>query len=258
MITESREAAVREVLREVEGRPGVVGAYLFGSGVRPYADAHSDVDLGIVVEGEHLGAFAGQIQELRTKLNRTEVDLSYWPAALLTSPHQDSDRRRLAVCKVVLDPTGAIAAAKAQLEVVPDDVRQARLRVHYFDAVRIAHLVFKADGRGDRGLAMMLTCAFVDEVAKLLFIERRQWPSPLSWMRQELALLDVSVNASLWALLDTPKAGAVRLFRHRLDRYLTERGATFLTDPVELMRWYFSSDEGIRARNQWCSPTRTG
>lgn len=255
---DARLATARTVVTELGATPGMIGAYLFGSATRPYADAQSDLDVGIVLGAAQLSAGIAAIQQARTRLTGQHVDLSYWADTLLARPREDADRRRIAMCEILSDPTGAIAAAQSRLARVPEPVRQARVRLHYFEVGRVAHLIHKAEARADRPLVRLLTAELVQEAAKLLFIERSQWPSPLSWMRQELELLDVSIAASLWSLLDTSEPAAVRLFRRKLDRYLTERGLAFVADPMALMDWYFSSEAGLRARAEWGSPARTG
>lgn len=253
-----RVAAAWDAMKELESSPDVVGAYHFGSSARPYADPESDIDIAIVVDANHLAESAAQLQALRSKLKAQQVDLSYWPDSLLSAPRGDDERNRLALCNVLYDPRGAIAAARAQYAVVPEHVRQVRVRIHYFEAVRVAHLAFKAERRGDRALVLQTTVQLVDQAAKLLFIDRGRWPSPVSWMRKELELLDIPLVPSLFGLLETPTSNATRLFRHRLDRYLVERGHMFTADPIALLDWYFSSEEGLQARREWCAPDRTG
>ncbi len=246
--------AARAVLKALEGRAGIIGAYLIGSSNRPYADANGDVDVGIVVEEAQLPGLLPDIKALRSRFANQKVDLSYWLDTLMASPVSDVDRFRLAHCRIIEDPTGAIAAAKARFASVPEDVRQARVRLHYFHGGHMAHLVVKGDARGDQRVVSLMTGLFVMETAKLLFIERGSWPSPASWMRQELELLDVPLAASLWPLLDAPASNSIRLFRRKLDRYLQDRGMTFVADPMALLDWYYGSEEGKRARQQWTAP----
>jgi len=227
---EERLESARAVVPELAGIAGIVGAYFFGSGSRPYADPRSDLDVGVVVEEPRLAAVATALKEPRARLHAQRVDLSYWPDTFLTRPRNDADRYAISRYHILHDPDGVLAAAQARFAVIPDDVRQVRLRIYYFEVSRLMHQVVKAGQRDNAELATLLIGTLVTSTAKLLFVEQGMWPSPASWMRRELELLQVPLTASLFELLRS-EWPAVRLFRHHLNKYLLGRGHAFVGHP---------------------------
>jgi hypothetical protein len=154
---------------------------------------------------------------------------------------------------VLSDPKGELAALVRPLVELRDEVRDARLRVHYFESTYVAQKLQKALRQNRVATVRILAAELAIAVSKVLFLEQRRWPVPLNWMFEELVVAGIPSDLidGLRALAETPNGGAVRALRGRLDPYLLARGCAFVADPLELWQWLFQHADGRQARNAW-------
>ena len=228
---------------------GVIGAFVFGSATRPYADDQSDVDLQIVVADSARAAHAGPHH--RREIAGTSRISDVWVIELGELERQlglraDNHRRRVADAIVLFDTDDTLAGLVARARHVPADVRDARMRVHHFELAWAAQRVLKAEKRGRAAIARILAAELVLAAGNLLFLARGQWPGPLPWMFEELAAAGVpdEIVARLRALVTSPSARDARRLRGAIDAYLIASGVAFVADPVALWAWINHTPEG--------------
>jgi len=258
----ARVAALSEQMREFQTRADGIGIFAFGSATRPYADAQSDIDVGVVVTDASRAAIGvSDIQRARKALGDRAVDVSFWGLQELASSTLDCEVRNLVYGKLLHDPGGALARLREERITLAREVREARTRVTYFEFTYLAHRLVKTQARGTAWAVSVLGAELVTTAVKLLFVERSEWPAAFGWAAAELAYLDVpvSLTETLFAAGSMTDPATVRRFRRRLDAYLVGRDNAFVRDPIALWEWVFRSAEGVEARRRWAGdPLRFG
>ena len=255
---DERVRRARDLVAPHLAEPGTLGAFLYGSSARPWADPTSDMDVQVVVDDERLAAIdprARHVAEHHGGIKAADI----WIIspreldAMIDVPTGDINRRRIATAAVLHDPSGIVARIIARAAEVRDDVRDERMRVHYFELTRLAKRIQVAERRDKQDIVRILTAELVLVASKLLFIERRQWPTPTMWIFDELALAGIpaALVAALEAIVESPTARDVRGVRGELDAYLVAAGAAFVRDPEALWSWLFESPRGREAMDIW-------
>lgn len=235
-------------------RPGFIGAYLFGSLVRPYADSDSDVDARIVLEDEVLAALS--VPERRMfvqKDGKKEADIWLMSRSQLEAMSNEVDLRALSTAVMLYDERGELAKTVDRISAMSEATREDRLRLHYFELTFGIQKSNNALRRQKRGAARMLAAGIVGAAAKIFFVERRVWPASTSWMFEELALEGVPPDtvALMQTVLETGEVRALRELRAKVDQHLASKGFTFMSEPERLLEWYTLTPEGERARQRW-------
>lgn len=230
-------------------RPGVLGALLFGSLSRPYADAASDIDVQIVVEDDRLQALLDEQHEDSHYDDGAKVaDVSIVSRGDLEGTVRDAVRRRLATAIILFD-SGELAPLKTRVSAMPEEKRVARLKVHYFEMTYLINKVRNAERRGGSDARALLLAELTIAIAKLCFAEAGQYPPPITWLFDELEVLGApaSITAPLRALGQDSSARLLRRLRADVDSFLLDRGITFIRDPEAVWRWIFHTVDGARS-----------
>jgi hypothetical protein len=254
---EERIRLARELVAPRLAEPGSLGALLYGSSVRPYADASSDLDVHLVVEDERLASMDPRERHLAVHhdVTRTAEIWVVSPRALdamIAPPEADRHRRRLATSVLLHDPAGIVAPIVARACEISEEVREERMRVHYFETTRLGKRIQLAERRDEHDVLRVLAAEMVLAVSKLLCLERRQWPAPVHWVFEELAVAGIPAGlvGALEELLESSTARAARALRGRLDAYLVAEGVAFVRDPRALWSW-LGSPRGREATDVW-------
>ncbi len=235
-------------------RPGFIGAYLFGSLVRPYADSDSDVDARIVLEDAALAALP--IPERRMfvqKDGKKEADIWLMSRSQLEAMSTEVDLRALSTAVMLYDERGELAKTIDRVSIMSEATREERLRLHYFELTFGIQKSNNALRRQKRGAARMLAAGIVSAAAKIFFVERRVWPASTSWMFEELALEGVPADTVelMQTVLETGEVRTIRELRAKVDQHLATKGFSFMSEPERLLEWYTLTPEGERARQRW-------
>jgi hypothetical protein len=251
---EERIARARELMRPYQTREGLIGIFLYGSSCRPYADANSDYDIRIIVEDEALKTIP--VEEIHTNFSEGGKKLGdVWITSRteFENRKRDIDHFRARHARILFDPTGAVASMLERAAVLPSAIRDVRLRVHYYEFTYLSQKVQNAHRRAKRIPALLCGSQLVYAVAKLLLIEKGEWPAPMTWVFEELELAGIpaEIITDLRRVLETADVRAVRALRGRLDPYLIERGNSFIEDPTDFWHWLFHTAEGERAEAEW-------
>jgi FkbH-like protein len=247
-------ARARALVEPWTKRPGFVGAYLFGSLVRPYSDSDSDVDARIVLEDAALGALPVPERRLFVqKDGKKEADIWLMSRSQLASMTLEVDLRALSKAVMLHDERGELATTIDRVSVMSEEVREERLRLHYFEMTFGIQKLNNAIRRDKKSTARLLAAGIVSAAAKLLFVERRVWPASTSWMFEELALEGVEADTItlMQSVLEAGEVRSIRELRAKVDQYLVAKGFAFTTEPERLLEWYTLTAEGERARQRW-------
>lgn len=248
----------RDIVKARLDEPGTLGAFLYGSSVRPYAHPSSDLDVQLIVDDEALASI--EPAKRHTTLHHSgEKAADIWIVstgvldAMIAMPTGDVHRRRTATGVVVHDPTGVVAQIIARAAEVPEVMRDERMRLHYFEVTRIAERVQVAERRGRQDVVRILTAQLVLTASKLLFLERYEWPAPIMWTSEELLLAGIPAPlvTALEQILEAPTAKALCLLRDHLNEYLLGAGVALVRDPIALSSWLFESPRGKQVMDVW-------
>lgn len=238
-----RARAIAAPFRE---QAGVIGAFVFGSATRPYADAHSHVDVQIVVEAG-AGHDVSQVREPAGDKRSSELwKIDIEDLARRLEQNADMHRYRVAHADVLYDTSDRIAALVARAAHVRPDVREARMRVHHYDFAKATQALLKAEKRERRPTAMLFAAELVVAAGNLLLLARHQWPPPLHWLFEELAAAGTppEIVAGLRELAVAPSARSARRLRGQIDAYLLANGITFVRDPEALWASINNTEKG--------------
>lgn len=252
----------RALIRPWAGRSGVIGIYLVGSATRPFCDELSDLDLEVVVEDDAYAATPDEerhvfvVDEGPPKRVDHEFYLRAWTDFLaLVDSRQDIVRAGYRHAVVLHDPDGRVAPVVERLAALRDDVRDARLRVHWLEFLFGIGRSRKTFDRGRTFETRLVLADALRAAVKLLFVAAGAWPAPTHWTRDELSLLGVgeplldhletcttSLDGEDW------KALTVAVVAH-----LEASGHTFHEDAEALVRWAYLTADGRAALERWGS-----
>jgi predicted nucleotidyltransferase len=244
-----RARAIAAPYRE---QAGVIGAFVFGSAARPYADEWSDVDVQVVVEDAAIASITEPhyVREVAGRARGSDV----WLIGMrnlerLLAIRADNHRRRVADAVVLFDTNDAVASLVARAAHIPPELREARMRVHHYEVAYAAQRLHKAERRGRGAVARLFGAELVIAAGKLLFFARGQWPGALPWMFEELAAAGVpdDIVAAMRALAASPSARAARGLRGKIDAYLLANDVRFVADLEALGTWINHTPEGQHA-----------
>lgn len=154
---------------------------------------------------------------------------------------------------ILHDPDGRIAPVVARLAELPEDVRQARLRVHYLEFRFALGRARKTARRGGEIDLRLLRGDALAALVKLLFLAVGSWPATHHWTEPELRLLEVpdELMRQVERTFSDPTSEAPRQLVEAIEAWLDGRGETFYRDLDGLMTWTFHRSEGKRAFEQW-------
>ena len=209
---------------------GVIGAFVFGSASRPYADERSDVDVQIVVEnGSPLAKVTDRLDSRQTDGTARVADVWFIATSeleRLLGLRADMHRRRVSKAVVLFDTGDTIARLVARAAEMPESVRAEAMRVHHAEVTALARSIVSAETRGKTAALHLLATTLVTAAGNLLFYARHEWPIATSWMFEELAIAGVpsDILEDLRALCTAPSAAVARRLGDSVDAYLASRG----------------------------------
>ena len=248
------------LIRPYTERPGVVGAYLVGSATRPYRDALSDLDLELVVSDDAYEAtplgdrHVFVLDDGPPRRVDHEIYVRAWSDfTALEASRQDIVRSGFRHAVVLHDPEGRVAPVIERLARLPEDVREARLRVHWLELLFGLGRARKTLARENELDARLVLVGAVAAAVKLLFVTAGVWPAPAHWTREELALLGVPdpLLDCLTTCTSSIDATDWRALHDAVREHLTAQDLTFHEDAEALTSWAYLTAEGRGAFERW-------
>jgi hypothetical protein len=243
--------------------PWVRGAYLVGSASRPFRDHVSDFDIEIAVDdAAHAGLSDEEKHVFAMDPDRpSRVDYEYllrpWSELEgLAASTRDLDHHPFQHARVLYDPSGELGPLLARIAELPDEVRDARLRVHMLETVAAARRARKCLDRAGGELNLRLLAAdAVASLAKLLFLLEGSWPAMRHWADDELRLLGVGDErlARMRSALAAPAPESLDALAAEARAALDAHGLEFHRDWLAFLAWCFLSEDGKRAFLTWGS-----
>ena len=258
----------RELIGPYVGREGVIGVYLLGSVTRPYRDELSDYDIEVVVEDaayertpdekRQVFFYKDGVEDGGRRIVDYEFYLVPWSHFIgLTESTLDLFHQPYQHAVVLHDPQGRIAPVIERLAELPEDVRSARMTVHYLEFLYRLGRARKTASREDEGdPALNLRLLYGDALValvKLLFLAVRSWPSTKHWSEQELRLLAIPEDllVRMRCLDKTPTPEEAKALVEAVRAFLDGSGESFHRDMDGIQRWLFFTTEGKRAFERW-------
>lgn len=250
----------RGLANTYSGRAGVVGIYLVGSASRPFRDRISDYDIEVVVSDptyehtplEERHVFA--IEEGPPRRVDHEFYLRPW-SELVAMEHStvDLDHYPFMHAIVLHDPEGRLAELFPRLAMLPTDVRDTRLRVHFMETVFALGRAAKCLDRRRHLATRLVLGEGVAALVKLLAVACGSWAPTRHWAAEELQILGVpeEILSRASDLLATPSSDGIRDLRSALSSWLDAQDMTFHRDQMALIRWAFLTREGKAAFRTW-------
>lgn len=215
-------------LAPYRANPDVLGIVLVGSASRHYSDDLSDCDLEIITTDYFFYSRTEQEQFFRLKDDKIECALV--PESDFSAKKHstaDVDHWPYTSCAVLHDPDGYVMNEIEQIVVMPDEVCQARIKLHYFEFLFSARKISRTMQRGDE-LNVRLVAAQAAMIAvKLLFVLQHHWPPIMHWSAQNLAQLEgipSTIKPLLVQLLSQPHPAAADQLIKQIDTLLGEAG----------------------------------
>ncbi|MBC7220139.1 DUF4037 domain-containing protein [Candidatus Bipolaricaulota bacterium] len=242
------------------GKPGVVGVYLVGSASRPFRDRISDDDIEVALDDaayeatplEERHVFA--IEEGPPRRVDHEFYLRPWGELLgLEGSPRDLDHYPFQHAAILHDPQGKLSALFPRLALLPPDVRETRLRVHYLEVVFALGRAAKCLDRGSDFAARLVLGEGAVALVKLLAVVCGSWAPTRHWAAEELRLLGVpeGILTAIGDLLAAPSSDRIAAVRDGLHAWLDAQGEEFHRDRMGLIQWAFLTGEGKAAFHTW-------
>jgi hypothetical protein len=250
----------RELARPYMEKEGVIGIYVVGSATRPFRDERSDYDIEVVVEDEVYQSLPDEERHVfvidEGPPRRVDHEFYLWPWSdfegligstldLYHYPYQHA--------VILHDPDGRIAEVVERLAVLPQEIRQARMKVHYLEFLFGLARAKRTFERGSALSARLVIGKAVAALVKLLFLQQGSWPAMRHWSERELEQL--GVDGALVALagetLIAPEKIDVEGAVGRVKRWLEGQGETFHQDDRALIQWAYLTEEGKCAFRDW-------
>ncbi|MEO6952249.1 MAG: hypothetical protein ABI321_10580 [Polyangia bacterium] len=249
----------RALVAPYRERPGVVGAYLAGSSIRPYADEHSDLDLYVVYDDdafeklplpERYAVTFSSDDPSKKDVEIVCISLARLEAEALTRCDGLRAMRQHAV--VFFDLKGGLDDLLARIGHLPEDERVPRMRIHYRELLWSEAKAKKARQRGALANARLLEAAALECVWRMLVVAAGQRPTRPDWATQELRVADVpEALVAQWESAVTSQSPALEPLREAVETWLSSLGHTFHRDAFELFRWIAFTAEGSAARERY-------
>ncbi len=260
MHLEEPEARARALVEPYCAREGVIGAYLVGSATRPYRDDLSDLDIELVVDDEVYERMPDAERHVLVidegPPRRVDHEFYAWSCsafrALLAST-QDLFHQPYQHAVVLHDPSGGIRETVDALAALPANVREDRMRVHFLELLFGAGRAKKTWARGEETSARLVAAGALAAAAKLLFLTKGSWASPLHWTVPELRLLGVPEDllAAFAGAVADPSPEDLGALVTATRHWLAVEGETLQEDLEALSAWAFHREEGRAAFERW-------
>ena len=250
----------RELARPYMEKEGVIGIYVVGSATRPFRDERSDYDIEVVVEDEIYQALPDEERHVfvinEGPPRKVDHEFYLWPwsdfEGLLGStldlyhyPYQHA--------VILYDPDGRIQTVVEQLAVLPQEIRQDRMKVHYLEFLFGLSRAKRTFDRRNVLSGRLVSGKAVDALVKLFFLQQGSWPAMRHWSERELEQLDMTDALMILArkALTSPEKVDVKETVEKVKCWLEGQGETFHCDDHALMRWAYLTDAGKRAFRDW-------
>ncbi|MBN1859464.1 DUF4037 domain-containing protein [Candidatus Bipolaricaulota bacterium] len=255
----------RELIGPYTKRDDVVGIYVVGSSTRPYRDKLSDYDFEVIVTDKAYAMLPDDEKHVFViddgPPRRVDHEFYLRPLAefegLISSTH-DLFHGPYQHAEILHDPEGLLADIVERLAALPEDVRSARMILHYLEVIeavgRIRKLRHRQQESDESELGIRLLAGeAVRALAKLIFLQRGSWPPVRHWTQQELSLVDGAdrLDPAMVAVLRDPTTESCDLLMKGLHAWLSDAGETFHSDVNELFHWAFLTEDGKRAFEIW-------
>lgn len=209
----------------------VLGIILVGSGSRQYRDELSDFDVEVIVKEQYYDEldeeqkfyeFEDEGIEILiysehdfSKKIQSSKDLEHWP-------YEE--------CVILHDTNQYLEEKIVEIALLTPEVREARLKLHYFEFLFSARRVKRTLTRGSEFNARLVSAQMVFVLIKLLFLLNYRWPPLLHWAAENLDLLeDIPVNIKLMMLeaIRRPDGHLAEKLITEVDKLLTLNGVNF-------------------------------
>jgi hypothetical protein len=250
----ARVERAREIAKRFETRSEIVAAFVHGSSMRPYGDDQSDLDIWLMVDDGVLGTLSeAELYAPIWEGGRKLADIKVAARTDVCAPVLDIGHFRAVHARVLFDKTGTLAENLRSVAEVPAEIRETRMRLHYFEATLALSKVTSALKRNKPEIGNMVSSLAAVSALKVLSFFHGAWPPPISWSFEELELLEVSgeLLGSIRKVLLGPTPAAMRMMRGQLDGWLIERDISFVKDPGALVHWLFDTSRGRDAQERW-------
>jgi hypothetical protein len=244
-------ARVRAMVEEV-----VPPAHVVGSLVAPPLGAADGVrQICVVADDEHVRSRGGSAEDAVVRNDDGFVARIFvcsrddFESKVGLFP--DGEKRRLATATLVHDREGELSTLVKRATTLTDELRDVRIKVHYFEVTRLGKRMQSAERRGKTDVLHLLAAQDVLATASVAFLARGEWPAFSATVLTELhGLVPQELVDALARLLAEPSARRARAARGQLDAYLLERGIELVRFPAELWDW-MASPAGTEALDYW-------
>jgi hypothetical protein len=205
--------------------PEVLGIVVVGSASRHYRDALSDYDVEIITTDRMFASATPEEQFFR--ISNDAVECALVPESDFSAKKRsiaDIDHWPYTSCIVLHDPDGYVINEIEQIAAMPEELRQARIRLHYFEFLFSARKIKRTMQRGDELNVRLLAAQAVMTVLKLLFVLQGQWPPITHWTAQNLAQLEdipATVKPLMIRLLAQPNPATAEQLIQTIDGLLS-------------------------------------
>jgi predicted nucleotidyltransferase len=208
----------------------IMGILVVGSASREYGDDLSDFDVEVIVSDTFYRGLSKECRFMSREIDQLRVEYLILPeadfVAKVKSPI-DIDHWPYEYCLVAYDPRSFLAHILPLIVRMPEEVRSARLKLHYFEFLFGAQRMSRLLRRGSELNARLVAAQTVSVLIKLLFVLRRRWPPVSHWATQNLVLMDgVSHRLKLMMteFIRQPATAVAEALIAEIDSLMTEEG----------------------------------
>ena len=224
---------MERVLMPYRASTKVVGIVLVGSSSQSYRDALSDYDLEIIVCDSHYATLNDDAKLTLHQVGSVMADCLMLPErdflAKQRSP-ADIDHWPYEECVVLHDPLGFLDRELPMVIAMPAEVRESRIKLHYFEFLFAARRMGDTLLRGDELNARLVASQSVLAAVKLAFVLRHHWPPVTHWISQNLARLErvpPRIRLLLLEILKQPNTAVADNLVRKVDRMLEEENLPY-------------------------------
>ncbi|MEO6952248.1 MAG: hypothetical protein ABI321_10575 [Polyangia bacterium] len=252
----ARAAVLAEPYRD---RPGVIGAYLGGSGGMAGWLPLTDIDVFVVLEDaafEKLSPAERQIRFTSEIPTNTDADLNLLPLSgqiALTRSGTDSFRSAFRHARILFGADDRLATVLSEIATLPPREIDLRLRVYFLEYAKSSWKAMKAMLEPDRVTARLQQLTALDAMRSILFVALGHFPT-----RRHCAanLRDVGVPERIIRAWETAVLSELPRFDELfvlIKEVLSTRGETFHLDSKALFDWAHYDPEAAEALYRWAS-----
>lgn len=212
-------------LAPYRANPDVLGIVVVGSASRHYRDALSDYDVEIITTDRMFARASEQEQFFR--VNGDAIECALVPESDFSAKKRstaDIDHWPYTSCIVLHDPDGYVINEIEQIVAMPEELRQARIKLHYFEFLFSARKIGRTMQRGDELNVRLVAAQAVITALRLLFVLEGQWPPITHWTAQNLAQLERipgTIKPLLIQLLTQPNPTTAERLIQLIDNLLS-------------------------------------